>query len=109
MQTRIQVYPSARIAPIEQLHAAEVPFRAYEVLIARIKAAIADEQEEQTCVIVQTPHGPEAWYQHTLTPAERQALVWHLASLRARKTIEALLPETRADLDARDFGVRAKP
>ena len=29
-----------------------------------------------------------------VTPNERAALVWHLASMRARKTIEALLPET---------------
>jgi hypothetical protein len=29
-----------------------------------------------------------------VTPAERAALVWHLAMFRARKTVEALLPET---------------
>lgn len=26
------------------------------------------------------------------TPEEREALVWHLAAMRARKTVEALLP-----------------
>jgi hypothetical protein len=31
-----------------------------------------------------------------LTTAEREALVWHLASYRARKTVEALLPENKA-------------
>lgn len=33
-----------------------------------------------------------------VTPAERAALVWHLAMFRARKTIEALLPETKPEL-----------
>jgi len=41
-----------------------------------------------------------------LTAAERQALVWHLAAMRARKTVEALLPETRCDIDPRDYGLR---
>ena len=29
-----------------------------------------------------------------VTVSERIALVWHLAALRARKTVEALLPKT---------------
>lgn len=33
-----------------------------------------------------------------VTPAERAALVWHLAMFRARKTVEALLPETKPEL-----------
>lgn len=41
-----------------------------------------------------------------LTPEERTALVWHLAAYRARKTVEALLPETRHDFDPRDYGLR---
>lgn len=32
----------------------------------------------------------EAFADHKLTPAERNALVWHLAMFRARKTVEAL-------------------
>lgn len=31
---------------------------------------------------------------YTITQAEREALVWHLAAFRARKTIETLLPTT---------------
>lgn len=27
-----------------------------------------------------------------VTPREREALVWHLAAYRARRTVEALLP-----------------
>jgi hypothetical protein len=38
----------------------------------------------------------EAFAEHRLTPAERAALVWHLAMFRARKTVEVLLPETDA-------------
>jgi hypothetical protein len=30
-----------------------------------------------------------------LTPAERAALVWHLAAFRMRKTVEALLPRPK--------------
>lgn len=30
--------------------------------------------------------------EHNVTPAERVTLVWHLAMIRARKTVEALLP-----------------
>lgn len=41
-----------------------------------------------------------------LTPAERVALVWQLAALRFRKTIETLLPETKHDFDPRDHGLR---
>ena len=34
-----------------------------------------------------------------VTPAERAALVWHLAGLRARRTVEALLtPQPPFDL-----------
>ena len=32
---------------------------------------------------------------YTITPQERRELVYHLAAFRARKTIEALLPETQ--------------
>lgn len=35
----------------------------------------------------------ELFAEHRLTPEERRALVWHLAAYRARKTVEALLPE----------------
>ena len=48
----------------------------------------------------------EAFAELNLTPAERAALVWHLAAFRARKTVEALLPKTRHDFDARDYGLR---
>lgn len=51
----------------------------------------------------------EAFAEHTLTPAERHALVWHLAAYRARKTVEVLLPETKHDFDARDYGLRTRP
>lgn len=40
----------------------------------------------------------EAFEELNLTPAERAALVWHLAAFRARKTVEALLPKTDATL-----------
>ena len=33
--------------------------------------------------------------EHRLTPAERAALVWHLAALRFQRTIEALLSPTK--------------
>jgi len=36
----------------------------------------------------------EAFAELNLTPEERSALVWHLAAYRARKTVEALLPQT---------------
>ena len=36
----------------------------------------------------------ELFAEHHLTTAERTAMVWHLAMFRARKTVEALLPET---------------
>lgn len=49
----------------------------------------------------------EAFAEHNLTPGERVSLVWHLASFRARKTVETLLPETAHDLDPRDYGMRA--
>jgi hypothetical protein len=51
----------------------------------------------------------EAFSEHRLTPAERSALVWHLAEFRARKTVEALLPETKPDFDPRDYGLRSAP
>lgn len=35
----------------------------------------------------------ELFSEHRLTPAERAELVWFLAQHRARKTVEALLPE----------------
>jgi hypothetical protein len=50
----------------------------------------------------------EAFAEMHLTEVERHALVWHLAAYRARKTVEALLPETRHDFDPRDYGMRAK-
>ncbi len=49
----------------------------------------------------------EAFAELNLTPAERVALVWHLAAIRARKTVETLLPETKHDFDPRDYGMRA--
>jgi hypothetical protein len=49
----------------------------------------------------------EAFEDFNLTPAERTALVWHLAAYRARKTVEALLPQTDVKLvmgfDPRDI------
>jgi hypothetical protein len=36
---------------------------------------------------------------HTVTHAERAALVWHLAAYRARKTVEALLPQQQEPFD----------
>ena len=44
-----------------------------------------------------TPEQPlrtfdEAFAELNLTDTERTALVWHLAQMRARKTVEALLP-----------------
>lgn len=39
----------------------------------------------------------EAFGELNLTQEERQALVWHLAGIRARATIEALLPETKPE------------
>lgn len=39
----------------------------------------------------------EAFAELNLTQSEREALVWHLAALRARKTVEALLPETATE------------
>lgn len=48
----------------------------------------------------------EAFEDFNLTPHERAALVWHLAALRARKTVEALIPETAADFDPRNYGLR---
>ena len=35
----------------------------------------------------------ETFAELNLTPGERAALVWHLAMFRARKTVEALLPQ----------------
>lgn len=37
----------------------------------------------------------EVFPPHTLRPGEREALVWHLAALRARNTVEALLGQER--------------
>lgn len=34
----------------------------------------------------------EAFADHHLTVDEREAMVWHLAAMRARKTVAALLP-----------------
>ena len=49
----------------------------------------------------------ELFAEHNLTPNERKALVMHLATLRAQKTVEALqdcplaaAPSTRLDMDA---------
>jgi len=38
----------------------------------------------------------EVFAEHRLTFRERELLVWHLAAMRARKTIEVLLPNTRS-------------
>jgi len=40
---------------------------------------------------------------YTITQAEREALVWHLAMFRARKTVELLLPTT----DPRLYGLKS--
>ena len=40
----------------------------------------------------------EVFAGHRLTFRERELLVWHLATMRARKTIEALLPNTLSAL-----------
>jgi hypothetical protein len=40
----------------------------------------------------------ETFSELNLTASERTALVWHLAMFRARRTIEALLPETNVSL-----------
>ena len=48
----------------------------------------------------------EAFAELNLTPAERASLVWRLAAIRARRTVEALLPETRHDFDPRDYGMK---
>jgi hypothetical protein len=34
----------------------------------------------------------EFFAEHRLTTKEREALVWHLAAFRARRTVETLLP-----------------
>jgi len=39
----------------------------------------------------------ELFAEHNLTPAERKALVMYLATMRAQKTVEALLDCPRAD------------
>lgn len=36
----------------------------------------------------------EVFSEHRLTTVERAALVWHLATFRARRTVECLLPKT---------------
>lgn len=36
----------------------------------------------------------EAFEDFRITPSERVAMVWHLAMMRARRTVEALLPAT---------------
>lgn len=41
----------------------------------------------------------EAFAELNLTPCERTAMVWHLAAMRARKTIEALLPQQQEPFD----------
>lgn len=41
----------------------------------------------------------EAFAEHSLTPSERTAMVWHLAAYRARKTVEALLPPPQEPFD----------
>jgi hypothetical protein len=35
----------------------------------------------------------ELFSEHRLTPEERRNLVWHLATFRARRTVELLLPK----------------
>lgn len=49
----------------------------------------------------------EAFASHRLKPPEREALVWHLAYMRLRKTIEALLP-ARADYGTVNEQTRAE-
>ena len=38
----------------------------------------------------------EAFSEHRLTAEERYELIWRLAAMRAKKTVEALLPESKA-------------
>lgn len=49
----------------------------------------------------------EVFAEHTITPAERRELVWHLAAYRARRTVETLLPTTK--LDPELYGIRLTP
>ena len=46
----------------------------------------------------------ELFEHHTLTPEERKLLVWHLAALRARRTVEALLPAALSGASATPEG-----
>lgn len=52
----------------------------------------------------------EAFAELNLTLAERTALVWHLAAMRARKTVEVLLPQQQEPFDkqANAFEARYK-
>ncbi len=48
----------------------------------------------------------EFFEEFRLTQQEREALVWHLAAFRARKTVETLLPTTDPRLDGVKTDVR---
>lgn len=106
--TRTKIYPSDAVPRIDHLHQpGGAPFRAYETLVDRIKAAITDEAEERTCVIVHTEHGPEAWYEHTLSPLEAaqralEAQATALSQIRGRlpREGEAMTAEDVAQLRA---------
>lgn len=37
----------------------------------------------------------ELFAEHKLTVQERELLVWHLATMRARRTVETLLPKEK--------------
>jgi hypothetical protein len=55
---------------------------------------------------VKTPHVltfDELFAHHTLTTAERAALVHHLASLRYRRTVEKMLPESKDSRETADM------
>lgn len=98
----VRIYPSARVPRIDHLHTGRVPFRAYETLVDRIKVAIADEEEEKTCTIVHTLNGPEAWYDHTLSPIE-QAEREKTEALDRLDRIKRLLPRTGEVMTADDM------
>lgn len=47
----------------------------------------------------------EVFAEMILTPEERSALVWHLAMMRARKTVEELLPSPPQGTAAESWGL----
>lgn len=49
----------------------------------------------------------EAFAELNLKPAERAALVWHLAAIRTRKLVETLLPPTGNEIGLNDAAMKA--